>query len=77
MREILAVAAMLVAFAVLVTTHVTIVWALAFRAPRWRAIVATFLPPFAPWWAFREGLHARGVIWIVAMTFYVAARWLG
>lgn len=77
MREILAVAVMLVAFAVLVTTHVAIVWGLAGRSPRWRALAAIFLPPLAPWWAFREGLRARGTIWVVAATLYAAARWLG
>lgn len=77
MRELLTVATMLVAFAALVTTHMAILWTLLFRPPRWRALAATLVPPLAPWWALREGLRIRGVIWIGAAALYIAARWFG
>jgi hypothetical protein len=68
--DVVALALTVVGFASLVTVHVAIVFALAFRAPRWRAVVAFFVPPFAPYHAFGERLYVRGALWIAALVVY-------
>jgi hypothetical protein len=70
------VVALDVAFATLVTAHVTIVAGLASRPPRWRAAVALVLPPLAPYWAARAGMHARWVTWVAAAAAYAVCLWL-
>lgn len=60
-------------FAVLVTAHVAIVFGLARHEPRWRAAVAFFVPPLAPYWGFRERMRVRSIIWGVAFLLYVIA----
>lgn len=66
-------AALVVGFAALVTTHVTIVFGLATHAPRWRALAALLVPPLAPWWAARERMHVRAGVWVLAALVYGAA----
>lgn len=61
-------------FAVLVTAHVTLVFGLARREPRWRAAVAFFVPPLAPYWGLGERMRVRSIIWCVAFALYVIAR---
>ena len=58
------------AFAVLVTAHVAIVAGLFARTPRWHAPLALVLPPLAPYWAAREGMTARSLIWLVGIVVY-------
>jgi hypothetical protein len=69
--EVLA-AALVVAFAGLVTVHVLLIAGLAGRRPRWRALVALVAPPLAPYWGSRERLHARSVAWVACATLYAA-----
>jgi hypothetical protein len=62
---------LLVAFAVFVTVHVAIVFGLALRPPRWRALVALTVAPLAPYWGARAGMHARVVVWGVSAAAYI------
>jgi hypothetical protein len=63
-------AVLVLAFATLVTVHVTLAIALARRVPRWRGLVALVIVPLAPWWAWQERMRIRGVLWVVAAVVY-------
>lgn len=63
---------LVVAFATLVTAHVTLVAALAARPPRWRAAAALLIAPLAPVWGWRES-RARSVAWIASAVIYAVA----
>lgn len=62
--------AVVAAFATLVTVHLAIVYGLATRRPRWRAAVTLVVGPLAPYWAFREGMRVRAVVWLSALVAY-------
>ena len=64
---------LVLAFAVVVTTHVALVAGLAGRAPRWRALVALVVPPLAPYWGW-NGLRRRSVLWIAGAVVYLVLR---
>jgi hypothetical protein len=66
-------AVLVVAFATLVTVHITLALGLARRSPRWRGIVALFVAPLAPWWGWRARMRVRGSLWIAAATVYGVA----
>jgi hypothetical protein len=70
MKDIVVVALLTVAFAFAITMHVVIVFALAKHKPRWRALVALIVPPFAPYWAWREHMRKRASCWIGAVLVY-------
>jgi hypothetical protein len=72
-RDELVAAALVVTFAVVVTTHVTLVAGLAGRAPRWRALVALVVPPLAPYWGW-SALRRRSVVWMAAALGYMVLR---
>jgi hypothetical protein len=74
MRDSIVVSLLVVAFATLLTAHVTLVVGLARRRPRWRALTGFFIAPLAPWWGWQEGLRARAVLWVVAAVAYGVAR---
>ena len=74
MKDILLVAGLVLAFAILITAHVTIAFGLARRHPRWRAPVALVVAPLAPWFAWRERMRVRATIWMVALVAYAATR---
>jgi hypothetical protein len=69
-------AGLVVAFASLVTVHVTLVAGLAARPPRWRALAALVLVPLAPFWGRAERMHARTVAWVVSAALYGVMLWL-
>ena len=73
-RDELVTAALVLSFAVAVTTHVTLVVGLAARTPRWRALVGLVVPALAPYWGWTEGLKRRSVLWLVAAGAYVVVR---
>jgi hypothetical protein len=73
-RDAIVLGAVILAFVALVTAHVWIVVGLALRPPRWRALVALIVAPLAPWWALREKMRVRGVVWIAGAALYVIAR---
>jgi hypothetical protein len=74
LKDIVLVALVVLAFAMLVTVHVTIAVGLARRMPRWRSVVALLVVVLAPYWAWREGMRRRAVLWIASAILYVAAR---
>ena len=76
MNDRVVVGTLLVAFAAFVTTHVTIAVALLRRAPRWRAPVAFAVPPLALYWAVREQMRVRSVLWVVSGVAYAVALFL-
>ncbi len=67
---------LVVAFATLVTAHVTILAGLLVREPRWRALAAVLVPPLAPAWAARTGMAGRAGVWVASAIAYVVLRWL-
>jgi hypothetical protein len=67
-------AALIIAFATLVTVHIGLGLRLVLRTrPRWRGVLALVVPPLAPIWAFREGWVKSGALWIGAVVVYLAA----
>lgn len=73
MTDLVIVALLIVAFAFVVTVHVAIAFALAKRAPRWRALLALVVPPLAPYWAWRERMRTRAAFWIGGAVVYLTA----
>jgi len=63
-----------VAFGVLVTAHVALVVGLLMRRPRWRAPLALFVPPLAPYWGSDAGMRFRTLLWVGAVCVYAVAR---
>jgi hypothetical protein len=70
MRDTIVIGGLVLAFATLVTTHVAITYGLAKQSPRWRAALAFFVPPLAPYWALRLGMMVRGTVWVAAVIAY-------
>jgi hypothetical protein len=75
-KDALVFGAMIAAFATLLTAHATIAWGLAARPPRWRALLALFLLPMAPYFALRERMRVRAIAWIGALVGYVLMRFV-
>ncbi|MBX3199181.1 MAG: hypothetical protein KF894_13705 [Labilithrix sp.] len=71
MKDIVIVALLVVAFALVITTHVAIAIGLAKRTPRWRGAVALVLPPLAPYWAWQERMRTRVGLWAGGLLLYV------
>jgi hypothetical protein len=72
-RDMVCVAVLLVAFALLVTAHVTLALGLLRRLPRWRAPVGLVVPPLAVFWGWREGMRVRSTLWALSALLYGAA----
>ena len=68
---------MVVACAAMLTAHVALVIGLAKHIPRYRALVAVFVPPLGAYWAIRAKQHVRGAAWILAAIVYVVLRLIG
>jgi uncharacterized membrane protein YphA (DoxX/SURF4 family) len=62
-----------VAFGALVTAHVALVFGLAARPPRWRALVALVVPPLAPYWGWQERHRVASTTWMAALVAYGVA----
>ena len=73
MKDSLVLAALVVGFATLVTLHVTLAVRLLLQHPRWRGLVALFVPPLGLFWAFRAGWYRIATLWLVAVLLYVIA----
>jgi hypothetical protein len=63
-------ATLVVAFATLVTVHITLAFGLACRHPRWRGLVALVVAPLAPFWGWQARMRVRGAVWVVAAAIY-------
>lgn len=72
-RLAVGVVTLVVAFATLVTVHVSLTIGLVRHAPRWRAVVAFIVAPLAPWWGWQARMRIRGVVWVVAAAVYGVA----
>ena len=70
-RDALVTVALVLAFAALVTVHVTLAVGLARFHPRWRAGAALVVFPLAPYWGLRAGLRKRAWAWIVSALVYL------
>jgi hypothetical protein len=66
----IAVGLLVLSFAALVTTHVALTIGLARRPRRWRAWVAFFAFPLAPWWGWKANMRVRGGLWLAAASCY-------
>jgi hypothetical protein len=75
-RDIALLSFLVLAFATLLTAHVTLALAIARSGYRRRAVAAFLIAPLAPYWGWREGMRARGVLWMAAAISYVGALWL-
>lgn len=69
--------AIVVAFAALVTVHVSVVFGLLRRRRVKAALAALFVPPLAPWLSWQHGMRARAIGWCVAAPLYAAVLVLG
>lgn len=74
MKDEVVIGALLLSFALWVTSHIAILVGLFGRRPRLRAPIALFVAPLAPFWAIREGMRTRGIVWIVSVGVYAVAR---
>jgi hypothetical protein len=73
-RDECLMAVVVLSFATLVTAHVTLVFGLARRAPRWRAAVAAVVAPLAPFWGLQARMLVRAGLWIASALAYAIAR---
>jgi hypothetical protein len=73
-KDIAALATLVLAFATWVTVHVALAGRLALRSrPRWRGLLALIVPPLAPMYGFRDGYRRSSTVWLVALVVYVVA----
>jgi hypothetical protein len=75
-RDVAILSILVVAFATLLTSHVTLALGLARRTDPRRALVAFIVAPLAPWWGWRENMRVRGALWVAAAVVYAGALWL-
>lgn len=73
MKDIVALATLVLAFATLVTVHVALAGRLAMSRPRWRGLVALLVPPLAPLYGYREGWRRSSTLWLISVLVYVLA----
>jgi hypothetical protein len=66
--------ALVLAFALLVTTHLALAARLLARRPRWRGVAALVLPPLAPYWGAEAGMSRLALLWVLSLCVYVVAR---
>jgi hypothetical protein len=64
---------LVVAFATLLTAHITLAVGLGRRAPRWHALLALFVAPLAPWWGWQAKMRLRAALWMAAAAVYGVA----
>ena len=64
---------LVIAFATLVSAHVSLAVGLMRRRPHWQGLAALLVPPLAPWWGWRARMRMRGALWVVAAASYATA----
>jgi hypothetical protein len=73
-KNAILMAALVLGFATLVTTHVYLAGRILLRQrPRWRGLVAFVVPPLALIWALRAGWKAAAAVWVGAIAIYLMA----
>jgi hypothetical protein len=63
---------LLLSFAAWLCLHVSMVYRLLFRQPRWWSLLA-FVPlllPLAPYWGYQAGLRKSAVTWGLLLALY-------
>lgn len=74
-KDVVIAVLLIFGFAAFVTAHVWLAARLIIHAkPRIRGVLALFVPPLAPIWAYREGFRKGAVLWLVTLGVYVVAR---
>jgi|HubBroStandDraft_5_1064220.scaffolds.fasta_scaffold1796945_1 hypothetical protein len=74
MKDVAVLAVLVTSFAGLIASHVTSVVGLAYRRPRHRATIALLVPVLAPYWAAKERMFVRAVVWGLSLALYIVAR---
>lgn len=64
-------AALVAAFATLVTVHVALAFGIARRTTVWQGALSLIVPPLAPYWGLESGLRLRSALWLGAVTGYL------
>jgi hypothetical protein len=64
------VAVVALALVVFLAAHAASIVFLFSRPPRYRGLVALAVPPLAPYWTWRGGLHARVYVWLASLAVY-------
>ena len=81
MSDVLLVIVVAAAFALMMTAQVAILAGMVRRKQWWRALSGLLMPPLSLYWAHREGMRVRGIVWLAASIVYVAmvalAIWRG
>jgi hypothetical protein len=73
-KDIIALASLVLAFATWVTVHIALSARLALSArPRWRGLVALVVLPSAPMYGFRAGFRRLSTAWLLAILVYLVA----
>ncbi len=73
MRDEALTIAVVAAFALLVTVHLAIFYALVRRRHIAEGFGGLLALPAAPWLAFRNGMPALAILWIVSAALYAVA----
>lgn len=74
-KDVVIAVLLIFGFAAFVTVHVWLAVRLIINTkPRIRGVLALFVPPLAPIWAYREGFYKGTTLWLVMLGFYVIAR---
>jgi len=56
----------------LLASHVALSVGLAAGGPWQRALLAFVVPPLAPFWGYHDKLHARTLLWLIALVTHMA-----
>lgn len=71
--DLIALGALVLAFAGLITIHVALSYRIGRSGIPWRGLVALALPPLAPVWGWGAGQRWLSVAWVLFALGYVAA----
>jgi hypothetical protein len=71
--DLIALGALVFAFAALVTVHVALAYRLGRDGPLWRGWAALAVPPLAPVWGFLAGLRFLPALWLVSAVAYLVS----
>jgi uncharacterized membrane protein YgaE (UPF0421/DUF939 family) len=63
--------ALAVSLGLLLATHVALSFGLGRKGPWQRGLIAFLVPPLAPFWGYHGKLHARSLLWIVALSLHL------
>ncbi len=74
-KDVVIAVLLILGFAAFVTVHVWLAARLIInKKPRIQGVIALFVPPLAPIWAYREGFRKGAALWLVMLGLYVVAR---